>query len=336
MARPVRAAPASRRSRGGNLVLRLRPRHAAHAVHGIVVRGAAALDVRSHERRHRASHGACASHRARGSGARSVRHPGVASRAACRAAPSPDPAGPALRVSHLRDGGARGAAGVPRAGDPPMTQPAGDAWSLASAALSLGVLLAAAPVVPGVAARTRAMLTGRRGQPVWQLYSDLWKLARKGAVYSTATTWAFRLAPVALLVTTVLACAFVPLDGRRSLIAFTGDAVAFAYLLGLGRFLLVLGAMDTGSSFEGMGASREVSFATLVEPGLFVTLAALAIATQQLSLAGMIGPALWQRWTLVAPSMILFAASLFVLMLAETARVPVDDTTTHLELTMIH
>ena len=217
-----------------------------------------------------------------------------------------------------------------------MTQPAGDAWSLASAVVSLGVLLAAAPVVPGVAARTRAMLTGRRGQPVWQLYSDLWKLGRKGAVYSTATTWAFRLAPVAVLVTTVVACAFVPVDGRRSLIAFTGDAVAFAYLLGLGRFLLVLGAMDTGSSFEGMGASREVSFATLVEPGLFVTLAALAIATQRLSLSGMVGPELWQRWTLVAPSVILFAASLFVLMLAETARVPVDDPTTHLELTMIH
>jgi formate hydrogenlyase subunit 4 len=217
-----------------------------------------------------------------------------------------------------------------------MTQPAGDAWSFASAVISLGVLIAAAPVVPGVAARTRSILTGRRGQPVWQLYSDLWKLGRKGAVYSTATTWAFRLAPVALVVTTVVACAFVPLDGRRSLIAFTGDAVAFAYLLGLGRFLLVLGAMDTGSSFEGMGASREVSFATLVEPGLFVTLAALAIATQRLSLAGMVGPELWQRWTLVAPSVILFAASLFVLMLAETARVPVDDPTTHLELTMIH
>ena len=217
-----------------------------------------------------------------------------------------------------------------------MTQPAGDAWSMASAVISLGVLLAAAPIAPGVAARTRAMLTGRRGQPVWQLYSDLWKLGRRGAVYSTTTTWAFRLAPVAVVVTTVVACAFVPLDGRRSLIAFTGDAVAFAYLLGLGRFLLVLGALDTGSSFEGMGASREVSFATLVEPGLFVTLAALAIATQQLSLAGMVGPELWQRWTLVAPSVILFAASLFVLMLAETARVPVDDPTTHLELTMIH
>ena len=217
-----------------------------------------------------------------------------------------------------------------------MTPLAGGGASVWNALLSLGLLLLAAPLVPGVAAKTRALLTGRRGQPVWQLYADLGKLVRKGAVYSTTTTWAFRLAPGAVLVTTAVACTIVPLDGRRSLIAFTGDAVAFAYLLGLGRFLLVLGALDTGSSFEGMGASREVSFATLVEPGLFVTLAALAIATQQLSLTGMLGPALWQRWAVVAPAVVLLAASVFVLMLAETARAPVDDPTTHLELTMIH
>lgn len=205
-----------------------------------------------------------------------------------------------------------------------------------SALLSLGALLVAAPLVPGVAARTRARLTGRRGQPVWQLYADLAKLLRKGLAYSTTTTWAFRLAPIAMVVTTVIACLLVPLDGRSALVAFTGDAVAFAYLLGLGRFLLVLGALDTGSSFEGMGASREVTFASLVEPGLFVALVALGIATGQLSLTGMFGAELWQRWSLVAPSVVLIAVSLFVLMLAETARVPVDDPTTHLELTMIH
>jgi formate hydrogenlyase subunit 4 len=201
---------------------------------------------------------------------------------------------------------------------------------------SLGVLLVAAPLIPGLATKTRALLTGRRGPPVWQLYADLRKLLRKGATYSTTTTWAFRLAPLAVVATTLLASALVPLDGRTSLVSFTGDAVAFAYLLGLGRFLLVLGALDTGSSFEGMGTSREVSFASLVEPGLFVALVALGIATQRLSLAGMFGAELWQRWPLVAPTVILLAVSLFVLMLAECARVPVDDPATHLELTMIH
>jgi formate hydrogenlyase subunit 4 len=217
-----------------------------------------------------------------------------------------------------------------------MMQLAMEGSSVLSALGSLGVLFVAAPVVPGVAARTRALLTGRRGPPVWQPYADLAKLLRKGAAYSTTTTWAFRLAPLVVVATTVMACVLVPLDGRRSLVSFTGDAVAFAYLLALGRLLLVLGALDTGSSFEGMGASREVTFASLIEPGLFVALVALGIATGQLSLTGMLGTELWQRWSLVAPSVILIAVSLFVLMLAECARVPVDDPTTHLELTMVH
>jgi formate hydrogenlyase subunit 4 len=201
---------------------------------------------------------------------------------------------------------------------------------------SLGLVILVAPLIPGVATKTRALLTGRRGPPVWQLYADLRKLLRKGAVYSATTTWAFRLAALAAVATTLLAATIVPLDGRGALVSFTGDAVAFAYLLGLGRFLLVLGALDTGSSFEGMGASREVSFASLVEPGLFVALVALGVATQHLSLTGMFGAELWRHWPIVAPSVILVAVSLFVLMLAECARVPVDDPATHLELTMIH
>ena len=170
-----------------------------------------------------------------------------------------------------------------------MTAPPTDGQVLLGALASFGMLLVAAPLVPAVATKTRALLTGRRGPPVSQLYADVWKLLRRGVTYSRTSTWAFRLAPVALVVTTVLACALVPLDGRRALLAFTGDAVAFAYLLGLGRFLLVLGALDTGSSFEGMGASREVTFATFVEPGLFVILVALGIATHELSLTGMFG-----------------------------------------------
>jgi formate hydrogenlyase subunit 4 len=205
-----------------------------------------------------------------------------------------------------------------------------------SALGSLGLVVLGAPLIPGVATKTRALLTGRRGPPVWQLYADLRKLLRKGAVYSVTTTWAFRLAALAAVATTLLAATIVPLDGRGALVSFTGDAVAFAYLLGLGRFLLVLGALDTGSSFEGMGTSREVSFASLIEPGLFVALVTLGVASQHLSLTGMFGAELWRHWPIVAPSVILVAVSLFVLMLAECARVPVDDPATHLELTMIH
>ncbi len=208
--------------------------------------------------------------------------------------------------------------------------------ALVSALVAWVVLLLTAPLIPGVATRTNALLTGRRGAPVWQLYADLWKLLRRGTVYSATATMIFRLVPVVLAVTTVLAAALVPLDGRRSLIGFSGDAVAFVYLLALGRLLLVLGAFDTGSSFGGMGASREVTLASLVEPGLFISLAALVVTTHRLSLTGMLGAQLWSQPRLVAPTVLLLAGSIFVLMLSECARVPVDDPATHLELTMIH
>jgi formate hydrogenlyase subunit 4 len=212
--------------------------------------------------------------------------------------------------------------------------PAGS--SVASSLLSWAALLILAPLLPGVVARTRARLTGRRGQPVWQLYADLAKLFRKSALYSTTTTGMLQLSGPVMVATTVLACTLVPLDGRGALFRFPGDAVAFAYALALGRFVLVLGALDTGSSFEGMGASREVTLASLVEPGLFVTLVALSVGTRDLSLSGMLGAPLWRDWPVVAPAVVLLAGSVFVLMLAECARVPVDDPHTHLELTMIH
>ena len=205
-----------------------------------------------------------------------------------------------------------------------------------SALLSLAFLLAAAPLLPGVATRTRALLTGRQGAPVVQLYADLARLLRRGAVYSETTTVMFRLAPIAAAATVVVAALLVPLDGVSGVLRFSGDALAFAYVLGLGRFLLVLGALDTGSSFEGMGASREVAFASLVEMGFFFAISTLGVITRELSLSGMFGGPLGERWLRSAPSLVMVAIGLFGLLLAECARVPVDDPATHLELTMIH
>lgn len=202
--------------------------------------------------------------------------------------------------------------------------------------VALATLLLVAPLLPGVAAKTKALLTGRRGTPVLQLYWDLYKLVGKGAVYSTTTTWLFRLAPVVVVTTALLAACVVPLDGRHALVSFTGDLVAFASLLGLGRFMLVLGGLDTGSSFEGMGASREVTFSSFAEPALFLCFAGLALATRDLSLTGMLGSPLAAAWPSAAPSLVMIGVSLFLVLLAETSRVPVDDPATHLELTMIH
>lgn len=202
--------------------------------------------------------------------------------------------------------------------------------------LTLVLLLAVAPALPGLATRTRALLTGRRGAPILQVYRDLARLLRKNVVYSHTTTPVFRMGPIVVLATVVIAAALVPLDGHGALLSFRGDLVAFTGLLGLGRFALVLAGLDTGSSFEGMGASREVTVSTFAEPALFLCLTVLVLATGELTLTGMLGEPLAAVWSGAAPSLVLAAAALFMLTLAETSRVPVDDPATHLELTMIH
>ncbi len=206
----------------------------------------------------------------------------------------------------------------------------------AAPALTLLALLLAAPALPGIATRTKSWLTGRRGPPVLQFYFDLARLARKGVVYSRTTTLVFRIAPIVLTAGVLVAAALLPLDGRSPLLGFTGDLVAFAGLLALGRFALVLAGLDTGSSFEGMGASREVTVAAFAEPALILSLTVPVLATGSLSLGGMLGAPLAGAWAGAAPSLVLAGASLFMLLLAENARVPIDDPATHLELTMIH
>ena len=206
-------------------------------------------------------------------------------------------------------------------------------WSVVA---SIALLFGIAPLLPGIAAKTRARLTGRRGAPVLQPYRALARLWRKGVVYSRDTSWIFRVAPIALVATAAFAAFLVPLDGQRAMLSFSGDFVAFAYLLALGRFLLVLAALDTGSSFEGMGASREVTVAAFAEPTLFLAFVALVLATGNLSLGGALGGPLSQAWPGAAPALAMVTVSLFLVLLAEGSRVPVDDPATHLELTMIH
>lgn len=200
----------------------------------------------------------------------------------------------------------------------------------------LVLVLVIAPALPGIATKTKSYLTGRRGPPVLQLYYDLAKLLRKDSVYSTTTTWVFRAGPAVVLAAILIAALLLPLDGREAPLRFAGDLVAFAALFALARFALVLAGLDTGSSFEGMGASREVTFATFAEPALFLCFTALVLATGELSLSGMLGAPLLTAWPQAAASLTLVGISLFVLLLAENSRVPVDDPLTHLELTMIH
>ena len=200
--------------------------------------------------------------------------------------------------------------------------------------LLLGLVLS--PLLFGIINRTKAWFAGRRGQPVLQLYFDLWKLLRKGAVYSRTTTWIFRLGPMVGLATALTAAALMPLGSLPALVAFPGDFLLIAGLLALMRFFTVVAALDTGSSFEGMGASREVFFSALAEPALFVALATLARQAEELSLSTMFGPAASGRWLDSGTVLALVVIALMIVLLAENARIPVDDPNTHLELTMIH
>ncbi len=204
------------------------------------------------------------------------------------------------------------------------------------ALMSIAVLLIMPPLLLGVITKTKAWFGGRVGPPVLQPYHDIVKLLRKSMVISRTTTWVFPLGPVATLAAVALAGLLMPLGPFPAPIRFTGDLILFAYLFGLARFFTTAAALDTGSAFEGMGAAREVTFACLTEPTLFFALLVLARMSGSLSLTGMLhGPE--QGFSpLVAAPLILVAIGLFVVLLAENCRIPVDDPTTHLELTMIH
>ena len=203
--------------------------------------------------------------------------------------------------------------------------------------LALGVALLLAPVLPGVILKVKALFAGKTGPPLLIRWYTLIKLLRKGSVYSDSTGFVFRLGPVAGCATALLALLFFPFAGLPPLLSFTGDIIVVLYALGLGRFCTVLAALDTASPFEGMGAAREVFFASLAEIGLFVVLILFHRMGGGLSLAGWFaGP---QAISLAGPQgalLLLVIVALFLLLLAENSRVPVDDPATHLELTMIH
>ncbi len=202
--------------------------------------------------------------------------------------------------------------------------------------LQFFLALALAPLLLGIINKTKAFFGGRKGQPLIQAYYELFKLMRKGAVYSSTATWIFRLCPVLGLAAILLALAMIPAGGSPALLHFQGDFILLVYILGLIRFFTVLAALDTGSAFEGMGASREMQFALLSEPVLFICLGSISAITHRMDLSEIYNH-LWSRgmFSEVA-SVVLVSMALLLILLAENSRIPVDDPNTHLELTMIH
>jgi formate hydrogenlyase subunit 4 len=202
------------------------------------------------------------------------------------------------------------------------------------ATLQLVLSLILAPLLPGIVNRTKALIAGRTGRPLLQGYRDIAKLLGKAAVYSRTTGWVFRAGPTVGLAAAAASLAMIPWAGGPTLVRFEGDLVLFAGLLGLGRFITIAAALDTGSAFEGMGASRDAWFSALAEPALLLGLAALARGAGGASLSAILAGS-WLGGKLGA-TLLLAAGAFCVVFVAENARMPVDDPTTHLELTMIH
>jgi formate hydrogenlyase subunit 4 len=201
--------------------------------------------------------------------------------------------------------------------------------------LNFLVLLFLPFIFLGVINKTKAFWGGRKGASVIQPLYDFIRLLKKGEVISTSTSFIFTVAPVLKLAAILVAGLLTPMIGCKSVFSFDYDFILFIYSLGLSRFFSLLGAMDTGSSFEGMGASREATFATIVEPALFMILASLIFLSGQRSFVGILSSL--SIYTESARLIIvLIIGALFIMLVTEGCRIPVDDPNTHLELTMIH
>jgi formate hydrogenlyase subunit 4 len=197
------------------------------------------------------------------------------------------------------------------------------------------VVAAGAPLLVGVLRTLKARLVGRRGPRPWQPYADLAKLLRKEAVISTTTSWVFRVTPYVLIATMLVAAVIVPVVASRTALPFAG-IILLMYLFLVGAFFLALAGLDSGSAFGGMGASREVAVAALAEPTVILAVFALALRADTTNLGGIVARFAGEPSLAASPGHLLAFAAFFIVMLAETGRLPVDNPATHLELTMIH
>ncbi|HZY25106.1 MAG TPA: NADH-quinone oxidoreductase subunit H [Bacteroidales bacterium] len=187
----------------------------------------------------------------------------------------------------------------------------------------------------GIILRTKSITSGRKGPGVMQPVKDVLRLFKKGSIYSETTSIIFRIAPVITFSSVLMACLVVPFGSWKGLVSFDGDFVFFAYILALGKFFSIIAAMDTGSSFEGMGASREALYSMLAEPAFFILIGSFALLTGNTSFFNIFST-LHLGSSITYTLGVLASFVLIMISMIENSRMPVDDPKTHLELTMIH
>ncbi len=202
--------------------------------------------------------------------------------------------------------------------------------------VQLALLLFLAPFLTGFAKTCKARLQTRRGPAMIQPYFDLQKLFRKSMVIPNTASWIFSAAPRVLFVSTLLSGLMIPAISAEAPLSWMGGVLAVVYLLALGRFFLALAGLDTGSSFGGLGSSREMTISAIAEPALMLAMFTVALSAGSTNLSIVAQSGLAQSWRFLAPSQMLAFAALFIVLVAETGRIPVDNPATHLELTMVH
>lgn len=201
--------------------------------------------------------------------------------------------------------------------------------------VSLILIILASLFFMGIVVRTKSIASGRKGPGIMQPMKDIFRLWRKGSVYSITTSFIFKVAPTAYFTSVLMAILMIPHGNSAGFISFDGDFIMFAYILAFGKFLMIISALDTGSSFEGMGASREALFSMLVEPAFFILMGSFALFTGHTSFHSIFG--MLHYGSYISYMLGGLATFVFVLIaMIENSRMPVDDPKTHLELTMIH
>ena len=201
--------------------------------------------------------------------------------------------------------------------------------------ISFLLIIVASLFFTGFVVRTKSIASGRKGPGILQPMKDIIRLWKKGSVYSTTTSFIFKIAPTIYFSSVLMAILMIPHGNYPGFISFDGDFVMFAYLLAMGKFLMIISALDTGSSFEGMGASREALFSMLVEPAFFIIMGSFALYTGDTSFVNIFSQLHYGPYI----SYLLGGLASFVFVLIamiENSRMPVDDPKTHLELTMVH
>jgi formate hydrogenlyase subunit 4 len=206
---------------------------------------------------------------------------------------------------------------------------------IALALIQTALLLALAPFLTGVVRKLKAWMQSRRGPPVYQPYLDLAKLMRKGSVVSEDASWLTTITPYVCLVSILVAALLVPVFVTETF-GFLGDLIVLVYLFAMARFFMALAALDAGSTFGGMGSSREMLVSALIEPAILLSFFTVALLTGTTSLVSVTSVIASSGASLIGPALLLSFAAFLIAILAENARVPVDNPSTHLELTMIH